>query len=135
VSALSPILRAVEGGGLRFHCPGCAEAHLVYVGAGDGPRWGYNGDPDRPTFTPSVLVRSGHYVEGRKAPDGAEPMCWCSYEARTGEKPGFSCYVCHSFVVDGRIQFLADCTHALAGQTVDLPAWPEAEAAETEQAP
>jgi hypothetical protein len=29
--------------------------------------------------------------------------------------------VCHSFVTDGRIQFLNDCTHALAGQTVDLP--------------
>ena len=33
--------------------------------------------------------------------------------------------VCHSFVTDGRIQFLADCTHALAGQTVDLPEWPK----------
>jgi hypothetical protein len=27
------------------------------------------------------------------------------------------------FVTDGRIQFLGDCTHALAGQTVDLPDW------------
>ncbi len=28
---------------------------------------------------------------------------------------------CHSFIREGRIQFLADCTHALAGETVDLP--------------
>ncbi len=28
---------------------------------------------------------------------------------------------CHSFVTAGRIKFLADCSHALAGQTVDLP--------------
>lgn len=28
---------------------------------------------------------------------------------------------CHSFVKDGRIRFLGDCTHDLAGQTVDLP--------------
>jgi len=28
---------------------------------------------------------------------------------------------CHSFVVDGRIQFLQDSEHELAGQTVDLP--------------
>ena len=28
---------------------------------------------------------------------------------------------CHSFVTDGRIQFLSDSTHVLAGQTVDLP--------------
>jgi hypothetical protein len=31
--------------------------------------------------------------------------------------------VCHSFVIDGRIQFLSDSTHVLAGQTVDLPKW------------
>lgn len=30
---------------------------------------------------------------------------------------------CHSFVVDGQMQFLGDCTHALAGQTVPIPEW------------
>ena len=34
--------------------------------------------------------------------------------------------VCHSFVTDGRIQFLGDCTHKLAGQTVNIPEWPYA---------
>lgn len=29
-------------------------------------------------------------------------------------------YICHSFIKDGKIQFLNDCTHELAGQTVDL---------------
>jgi hypothetical protein len=33
--------------------------------------------------------------------------------------------VCHSFVVDGRMQFLSDCTHVMAGQTVDIPVWPK----------
>lgn len=28
---------------------------------------------------------------------------------------------CNSFVVDGQINFLGDCTHALAGQLVPLP--------------
>lgn len=28
--------------------------------------------------------------------------------------------VCHSFIADGKIQFLDDCTHELAGQTMDL---------------
>jgi hypothetical protein len=28
--------------------------------------------------------------------------------------------LCHTFVTDGQIQYLGDCTHALAGQTVDL---------------
>ncbi len=27
----------------------------------------------------------------------------------------------HSFIKDGMIEFLGDCTHKLAGQTVDLP--------------
>lgn len=27
---------------------------------------------------------------------------------------------CHSFVADGRVQFLADCSHEHAGQTLDL---------------
>lgn len=57
--------------------------------------WGWNGDLARPTFTPSVLVQGG------------------SDNVR-----------CHAFVTDGRIQFLLDCSHQLAGQTVDLPDWP-----------
>jgi hypothetical protein len=32
--------------------------------------------------------------------------------------------VCHYFIADGRVQFLSDSTHALAGRTVDLPAYP-----------
>ncbi len=40
---------------------------------------------------------------------------WCRWK----------CVRCHTFITDGRIQFLGDCSHKLAGQTVDLPAWPE----------
>jgi hypothetical protein len=72
---------------------------MVSVGDGPGPRWGYNGNPDLPTFTPSVLVNAGRFHPG---------------------KP-----ICHTFVTDGKIQFLGDCTHALAGQTVDMPPFPE----------
>ena len=36
-------------------------------------------------------------------------------------EPGDPPEVCHSFITDGRIQFLNDCTHALAGHTVPLP--------------
>jgi hypothetical protein len=31
---------------------------------------------------------------------------------------------CHSFVTDGRIRFLNDCTHNMKGQTVELPEFP-----------
>lgn len=85
------------------------------VGAGHRPRWDFNGDLERPTFSPSILVKSGHYVDGRK-----DAHCWCTYEARLGRPSPFQCRVCHSFVRDGSIQFLNDCTHALAGQTVPL---------------
>lgn len=40
-----------------------------------------------------------------------------------GEFPYDTKNVCHSFIKDGKIQFLGDCTHALANQTVDLPDW------------
>ena len=90
-----------------FWCPGCDSAHLVYVegvapprSLHHGARWGYNGNPDAPTFTPSVLVT---YNGSDAGVEDAPPA------------------VCHSFVTDGRIQFLGDCTHALAGQTVPIP--------------
>ena len=31
---------------------------------------------------------------------------------------------CHSFVTDGRIRFLNDCTHNMKGPTVELPEFP-----------
>lgn len=34
---------------------------------------------------------------------------------------------CHSFVRDGKIQFLDDCSHKLAGRTVELPNIPQVE--------
>ena len=82
---------------------------MVTVGKGPDPRWGYNGDPVRPPFTPSVKVEYDGSDAGQDQGDGhrAPPA------------------VCHSFVVDGRIQFLGDCTHKLAGQTVDIPDWNE----------
>lgn len=33
--------------------------------------------------------------------------------------------VCHSFIREGRIEFLIDSTHSLAGTTVDLPELPD----------
>jgi hypothetical protein len=121
---LSSKLRSVEGGGLMFRCPGCNGVHAVAVGVGPGPRWGYNGDPARPTFTPSVLVTSGHFMAGHDPSKG----CYCTNPPPDERGWGFACTRCHSFVTDGQIQFLDDCTHHLAGQTVDLPDWPEGDA-------
>ncbi len=109
MAALSPILRSVKwGNGLAvsFWCPGCDSAHIVNVerGAGEGgPCWGYNSNPEAPTFSPSILVTYNGTDAGI---DGAPPS------------------ICHSFVNDGKIQFLDDCTHPLAGKTVPIPEWP-----------
>lgn len=62
--------------------------------------WTWNGDTEKPTLRPSIATSMGR--DGR--------------------------IVCHSWVNDGRVQFLDDCTHALRGQTLDLldvPAAPQ----------
>lgn len=78
-------------------CPACKHGHM-FASRGNpfsnGASWDFNGDLERPTFAPSMLIK---------------------YQLRPGED-----YVCHSFVREGRIEFLSDCTHALAGQTVEL---------------
>lgn len=86
-----------QEGYIIFDCPGCKCAHSipVVIGAHQTGSWGWNGSMDKPTFTPSIL-----YNVGRKNPTE---------------------HLCHSFVKDGMIQFLSDCTHELAGQTVELP--------------
>ncbi len=107
----------VVGNHASFRCPGCKGWHSVRI-SGEGS-WGFNGDVEKPTFTPSILTRSGHYIPESKS-------CWCEYyknhPEEIGDKEhGLDCFICHSFVTDGKIQFLGDCTHALANQTVDLP--------------
>lgn len=90
-------LQDIDGGqAALFDCPGCGFLHAVHISQGHTPRpvWGWNGNVDAPTFTPSIAV---------------------SWHERNIPK------MCHSFVTDGRIQFLGDCTHSLAGQTVDIP--------------
>lgn len=114
MATISKKLRSVEGGRLMFWCPGCDGAHQVGVGEGPGPRWGCNGNPHAPTFMPSILVRGTQPLTDE---EHAAVMAGKLFEP----KP----LICHSFITNGRIQFLNDCTHALAGQTVDLPDFDE----------
>ena len=81
----------------RFWCPGCDGIHGIRA-KGQSPCWDFNGDLVKPTFSPSHLT-GWHGDDGKK----------------------FSEHRCHSFIKDGKIQFLNDCHHKLAGQTVDLP--------------
>lgn len=121
MGAISSKLRSIQtarGPWVSFWCPGCNEAHAIAVGHAD---WTWDGDAITPTFSPSVLVTTGHFLPGHKP----GMSCWCTYYAKHPEKePGFTCGRCHSFVRAGIIEFLSDCTHALKGQNVPLPDWP-----------
>lgn len=82
------------GKGLAFYCPGCKLHHHVTIEAGEGysgPVWRWNGDMDKPTFSPSLGVNMG--TEGQ----------------------------CHLFVRDGKIEYLMDSRHEFSGQTIELP--------------
>jgi len=112
--------------GWMVFCPACKSGHLFNTVPGDNsvggkkPVWTFvNNDPERPTFRASYLVKSGHHAKGHKKGDS----CWCTFEKEHGKKAPFECRICHSFVTDGKIKFLKDCTHSLAGQEVDLPDW------------
>lgn len=118
MSPPSKILRDAEGGRLIFWCPGCSGNHGVSVGEGPGPRWGWNGSVDKPTFTPSILVQSTDFTAKGRADYEAWRNAGFPPHPREFESAET---VCHSFVTDGRIHFLSDSTHLLAGQTVDLP--------------
>lgn len=89
---------AKSNGMYFFQCPGCGIVHSVNTGARSGPAWTFNVDLEKPTFSPSIL---------------------CTYDYGEPRKQ----QVCHSFVRNGQIQFLTDCTHHLAGQTVPIPEW------------
>lgn len=76
-----------------FYCPGCKETHRFTCREVRIPgvaNWSFNGNMENPTFTPSL-----HYKSGEKT-------------------------MCHLFVKEGKIQFLNDCRHELAGKTLPL---------------
>lgn len=110
MSQISDVLRTAQGNRLHFYCPACREMHGVPVHVdGEPPNgWHWNGNKDKPTFHPSLGVSSYHmdppYVFGLPKPK----------EQRRVDT------MCHFYVINGQIVFLADCTHQYAGQTVDM---------------
>jgi hypothetical protein len=125
MKALSAVLREYSPGRVAFWCPGCDDFHQIPVAATrePGKAWGWDGDVDRPTFEPSLLVRSGHYT---KVGGSAADCEFCNWsDAEKAEWGGSGCVLCHTFVRGGIIEFLGDCTHALVGQKVPIPPWPE----------
>ena len=75
--------------GYGFYCPGC-ECHHNFMVKGK-IIWGFNQDLEKPTFSPSLLIRASDPKQR-----------------------------CHLFVKEGKIQFLGDCFHEYAGKTIDM---------------
>lgn len=86
---------------ITFWCPGCKSYHGVPVKSNISQArcWTWNGDLEKPTLAPSLLIQYNGADSGK---DGAPPS------------------VCHLFVINGQIQYISDSTHALAGKTVEM---------------
>lgn len=94
-------------GGFAHWCPGCNSGHEIDTEQynGSGAKWSFDGNMEEPTFSPSINIR-------------VNPPGHAHYQ------PDLPSEVCHYFIRAGRIEFLSDCTHTLAGQVVDLPGIP-----------
>ena len=95
---------------LYMQCPGCDDHHGIEVSAGG---WTWDGNLEAPTVSPSIKVEAVQW-------DPSFSFHRPNHHVAPGER---TC--CHSFVKQGQWQFLGDCTHVLAGQTVPLPPLPE----------
>lgn len=91
--------------GYKIKCLGCECEHVIYTLPGFyNVAWKFNGDVNKPTFSPSLKCTTGSLAQpGYIDEPGIPPTC------------------CHSFIRNGQIQYLNDCTHFLKGQTVNLP--------------
>lgn len=92
--AISEVLGICKTG--HYHwCPGCEDVHVLPKDRG----WSFDGNLDKPTYSPSFK----------------HTWTW-------GPERVEKC--CHYIVTDGILHFCADCTHALAGQSVPIPPIP-----------
>ena len=76
----------------HFGCPACNCEHTF------DESWSFNHDYDKPTISPSFLQQG--------------------FLGFKDETPTYG--TCHSFIKDGMIQFLGDCTHDMKNKTVEL---------------
>jgi hypothetical protein len=105
-----------------FFCVGCNLEHAVNIDVTKNPKWVFNFNLNTPTLKPSVDIKSCNpdlspeleeeYDRISVLPNGRNLVL---------NDPRFRT-VCHSFIENGKIRYLPDCTHSYAGQTVELPA-------------
>lgn len=78
-------------GEIVYECPGCKSVHVIATTGKLG--WEFNGDLKKPTLKPSILAT---------APGDPKD------------------YRCHHYMRNGEIQYLSDCNHEMAGQTIPM---------------
>lgn len=108
-SGAGAFLRRIASGdeylGYSHWCPGCRERHVFWVKHPRNHQWGFDGNFERPSFTPSMRV----------------------YKPKDDVAGTPEITRCHYFLTGGVINFLADSsTHLLRG-SVPLPRNDQAE--------
>jgi hypothetical protein len=114
---VSSILR--RGQGRYFHwCPACEEMHQL------PDSWTFNGDVERPTFSPSFkhgglrsVIKDGRWTGEYHRGPGGEPLDG----------------TCHYFITGGMIQFCPDSWHKRS-DIVAMPPLPRMDDFQFEQA-
>lgn len=82
--------------GFFWWCPACEEMHPLPYKQG----WTWDGNLETPTFTPS-FKHDWYWGEERKH------------------------LICHYIMTAGKVSYCSDCTHSMAGQTIEMPDLPE----------
>lgn len=106
---LNPLLskrKWLDGHVYYHYCPGCNTIHGIWTEQTSGPNWTFNGNMEKPTFTPSVRCMGGQNQT-----------------------------TCHYFVTDGIQKFCPDSPHALAGQEIPLYPLPDWVVKEEKESP
>jgi hypothetical protein len=88
-------------------CLGCQCGHVYPTNRINGPNWSFNGNVEKPSFTPSmrIFTPAGPYGEN---------------DEMVPEKT-----ICHYYVTDGQIAYCSDSDHELAGKTLPLEPIPD----------
>lgn len=95
-----PTVIRCKAGQMVVRCKACHQ-HFIQT-----PRWSFNGDMEKPTFSPSVSET-------------------CNAEDHPSYRKEAATSRCHFTITNGMIQYHGDCTHDLKGQTLPLEAWTE----------
>lgn len=85
--------------GWMIKCPATG-----YIEIPKNGKWLWNGDYYSPTFSPSINETTGKPGQSWE-------------EFKLDPHPDRN----HVFIRDGKIEYLTDCTHNLAGQVVEIP--------------